>query len=101
MEHEKFFQLLGLANQARKVISGVEMVMNEVRKRTAKLVILSNDDSRSTKKKIQDKCDFYNVNVVEIGDRVRLGQSIGKEQRVTLAVLDEGFAAKLLINLGQ
>lgn len=101
MENDNFYKLLGLANRARKIITGEEMVINEIRKKRAKLVILSNDASTSTKKKIQDKCNFYEVDFVEAGDREKLGQAIGKEQRVALAVLDEGFAAKLLINLGQ
>lgn len=99
-EHQ-FYQLLGLANRARKVVSGQEPVLNEIRKRNAKLVIIATDASETTKKTIQDKCLHYHVYCVQMGDRDSLGQAIGKEQRVALAVTDEGFAAKLLIKLGQ
>lgn len=98
---QQFFQLLGLANRAQKIVSGEELVLNEIRKQTAKLVVLSNDASDATKKKLQDKCLYYKVKIVEVGDRDTLGQAIGKQQRVAIAVLDEGFAAKLLIKLGQ
>lgn len=100
-KQQQFFQLLGLANRAQKIVSGEEFVLNEIRKQTAKLVILSNDASKATKKKLQDKCSYYKVKFVEVGDRVMLGQAIGKQQRVAIAVLDEGIATKLLIKLGQ
>ncbi len=58
-DKQRFYQLLGLANRARRLVSGEELVLNEIKKRHAKLVILSNDVSQSTKKKIQDKCPFF------------------------------------------
>lgn len=101
IDENHFYQLLGLAYRAKKIVSGEELVLNEIKKKTAKLVILSNDASNQTKQKFQTKCLHYKVKLVQVGDRVRLGQAIGKEQRVVLAVLDEGFATKLLIKLGQ
>lgn|SRR5690606_36061476 len=100
-DKQRFYQLLGLANRARRLVSGEELVLNEIKKRHAKLVILSNDVSQSTKKKIQDKCQHYQVKLIQVGDRVTLGHAIGKDQRVVLAVTDEGFAKKLLTLLGQ
>ena len=53
--------LLGLANRARKIISGEEFVVKEIRSGKAKLVLLSADASANTTKKITDKCTFYQV----------------------------------------
>lgn len=100
-DERRFYQLLGLANRARKIVSGEELVLNEIKKGYAKLVVLSNDASNTTKKKIQNKCQHYQVKLIQVGDRVTLGHSIGKEQRVVLAVTDEGFAKKLITLLGQ
>lgn len=95
MKQDKWKSLLGLANRARKVISGEELVVNEIRKSRAKLVILSNDASNNTAKKIKDKCGSYSVPLCIANDRYSLGQSIGKTERVVVAVLDEGFSTKL------
>ncbi|WP_243386903.1 YlxQ family RNA-binding protein [Bacillus kexueae] len=88
-------QFLGLANRARKIISGEELVIKEVRNGRAKLVLLSKDASNNTSKKITDKCSYYGVPLVYVESREQLGQAIGKEQRVVVAVLDSGFASKL------
>lgn len=100
MTQSKAMSLLGLANRARKVISGEELVVKEVKNGRAKLVLLSADASDNTAKKIQDKCRFYHVPVKSIENREILGTAIGKEARVVVALVDAGFAKKLEILLG-
>lgn len=91
----QFLQLLGLAARARKIVSGEELVVKEIRNNNAKLVILASDASNNSSKKIQDKCTYYNVEYHVFGDRYQLGTAIGKEARVALAITDSGFAKKM------
>lgn len=96
MNHEQaIFNLLGLAARARKVVTGEEQVIKEVRGQKAKLVILSMDASKNTQKKMQDKCKFFNVELHEFATRDILGHAIGREARVSVAITDSGFAKKL------
>ena len=95
MNQPQWSSLLGLAYRARKVITGEELVIKEVRSGKAKLVLLSNDASANTEKKITDKCSYYNVPIEKVTNREQLGHAIGKDERVVLAVLDHGFAKKL------
>lgn len=92
---QEVFQLLGLAARARKVVSGEELVVKEIRSGNAKIVFLANDASKNSSKKIQDKCTYYNVEYHVCGDRYDLGHATGKEARVALAITDKGFASKL------
>ncbi len=94
-DQQQWMSLLGLANRARKVISGEELVVKEVRQKRAKLVLLSQDASNNTMKKITDKCKFYQVPIITVNNRYQLGQAIGKEARVVVAINDAGFATKL------
>lgn len=96
MKQNQIMSLLGLANRARKVISGEELVVKEIRSGRAKLVILSEDASKNTTKKITDKCKSYDVPCTYVENRIILGQAIGKQSRVVVAVLDRGFANKFL-----
>ena len=95
MNQPKWSSLLGLANRARKVISGEELVVKEIRGGKAKLVILSSDASPNTEKKVADKCRYYDVPLFRVETREQLGHAIGKDHRVVVAVLDEGFSKKL------
>jgi ribosomal protein L7Ae-like RNA K-turn-binding protein len=96
MKDNQWMSLLGLANRARRIISGEELTVKQIRSGNAKLVLLSADASRNTSKKITDKCNTYEVPVKMVENRFLLGQAIGKEARVVVAVLDDGFAKKLV-----
>jgi ribosomal protein L7Ae-like RNA K-turn-binding protein len=96
MKSNQWMSLLGLANRARKIISGEELALKEVRNGKAKLILLAADASQNTTKKITDKCSYYNVPIKMVENREVLGQAIGKEARVVVAVLDGGFAGKLV-----
>ncbi|HEY9577550.1 MAG TPA: YlxQ family RNA-binding protein [Pseudobacillus sp.] len=95
MNEPQWAKLLGLANRARKIISGEELTVKEIQKGRAKLVLLSADASPNTKKKVQDKAAYYRVPLRWVDNRNVLGQAIGKEARVVVAVVDAGFAKKL------
>ncbi|MBO9128860.1 YlxQ family RNA-binding protein [Bacillus sp. 165] len=99
MSGNQWKSLLGLANRARKTVSGEELVLKEVRSKKAKLVLLSEDASANTTKKVTDKTSYYNVPLRKVSNREELGNAIGREARVVVAVLDEGFANKLLTML--
>ncbi|WP_212972329.1 YlxQ family RNA-binding protein [Bacillus sp. J14TS2] len=100
-KQDPWMSLLGLANRARKIISGEELVLKEIKLQKAKLILISNDASKNTSKKIQDKCTFYHVPFRFVESREKLGHSIGKDERVVVAVLEEGFAKKLISMLDQ
>lgn len=51
MKHNRWASLLGLAQRAGKVVSGEELVVKEVQRGRARLVLLSQDASVNTEKK--------------------------------------------------
>lgn len=93
---QKCIQLLGLASRARKIATGEELVLSEVKSKRAKIVFLASDASANTEKKMTDKCIYYGVPFYRDFDRTTLGKAVGKEERVSLAVLDAGFAKKMI-----
>ncbi|KAB2337551.1 YlxQ family RNA-binding protein [Cytobacillus depressus] len=95
MNSNQWMSLLGLANRARKITSGEELTIKEIRNGKAKLILLSADASVNTTKKVTDKCKSYQIPYKLVESREILGQAIGKDARVVVAVLDDGFAKKL------
>ncbi|QED47583.1 YlxQ family RNA-binding protein [Cytobacillus dafuensis] len=95
MNENQWMSLLGLANRARKITSGEELTIKEIRNGKAKLILLSADASVNTTKKVTDKCKSYEVPYKLVENRELLGHAIGKDARVVVAVLDDGFAKKL------
>ena len=83
----KILSLLGLAMRSGNLVSGEFAVSEAVRKNNACLVIVSRDASDNTKKMYR-----YQVPLYIWCDKEHLGHAIGKEFRVSIAVVDQGFA---------
>lgn len=86
--------ILGIASRARKLVSG-DAILNSVREKKAKLVLLSADCSENTQKKIQDKCLFYDVPCILVESMLELSIAIGSSHCAAVAVVDAGFAKSI------
>lgn len=100
MNNHNYLNLLGLAYRARQCSLGVDKIVKDIQHRRAKLVLIANDCSPHTRKKLMNKCNTYNIPCVTICDRNTLSHAIGQSQRVAIAILDKGFATKISQLLG-
>ena len=57
---------MGLAQRAGRIISGEELVVKAIQDQKAKLVFLAHDAGPNLTKKIQDKSDYYQVEVITV-----------------------------------
>ena len=92
----KVYAMLGMAMKAGKVASGEFSTEKSVKSGKAMLVIVPEDASDNTKKMFSNMCKFYGVPEFVFGTKQELGSAIGKDQRSSLAINDEGFANAIL-----
>lgn len=85
--------LLGLAQRSRKLKYGDE-VIRSIQQKKAYLVIITVQCGNNMRKKLIDKCTFYQIPYVFTEESV-LNQATGTWNRKAVAVLDQGFAQKL------
>lgn len=95
MNKASILNLLGLAQRARKIVSGETFVLEKIKSKEAKLVFVASDASLNTSRRIKDKAWFYEIDVIDSFTSEELSNSIGKALRKTIAVLDKGFAEKM------
>ncbi len=88
----KVYGLLSLAARGRNVVSGEFSTESAIKDGSAMLVIVAEDASDNTKKLFYDKCSFYEVPIYTYGTKEELGHAMGKEERSSLALVDEGLA---------
>ena len=91
----KVFSLLGIATKSGNVVSGEYQTLDAVRKKKARLVVISEDATDNTRKMFFDKCAFYEIPVTQYGTKEDLGRAIGKDLRSSLAVCDDGLATAI------
>lgn len=92
MKNNKVYGMIGLAKRAGKATNGTEAVITKIRSFEAFLVIIAEDASDGTKKKLTDKCKSYETDYIFYGNCEELGNSVGSDSCVAVAITDEGFA---------
>lgn len=96
---EQVLKLLGLGQRARSLVSGDEAVRAKLERRQARLVIIARDASTATQQDFAALCQRYGVGCVLFAAKAELGAALGKSPRAVVALLDEGFARRVLVSL--
>ena len=88
---DKILNNIGLCMRARGLVTGEEIVCEEMRKGHVYLVFLANDAGQNTKKAIINKANFYNVEIIDKYSSYELSQAIGKNNRMVIGVTNKNF----------
>lgn len=94
MNKPKLLSLLGLAMRAGKLVTGEGLTITDIRKNKTNIVFVASNASDNTKKKIKDKCLFYQVPYNDELTQEEISQAIGR-LRMVCGVNDPGFAKKM------
>ena len=86
---------LGLCARARKIVIG-ETAMMHITSKKAKLVFLASDSSDRTKKKVKNACNSHSVLCIDQFASHEISATIGQENRMIVAIEDEGLAKQIL-----
>lgn len=91
---QKALNLLGLAERAGKLVSGMEIVLVGLKAKKVKLVILANDCHADTTEKINRVAKQNSVAVISNFDSGEISHAVGKNRKV-LGISDTGFCKAL------
>ena len=72
-----------------------ENLIEDIRKNKVYTVIISTDMGETSKKKIIDKCTFYQVPYFIILDKKSLSKAVGKENISSIGIKSIGGAKKI------
>lgn len=91
--------MLSLAKRAGKLISGEDTVSMAIRDMMCVLVIIAEDASDNTKKKIIGRAEGQGTEYIVTGSREELSSAVGMYNRTVFAVTDMGFAQRIKTEL--
>lgn len=86
---------IGLMNRAGALMTGTDLVLNGVRSKKVKMVLIDALVSENTLKKVTDKCKFYNVPYIRMAADADLGFAIGNTSRKVIGITDQNFTKAL------
>ncbi len=93
---DKIYGLLGLCQRAGKCKSGEFAVEKSIKSGKAFLVIIPEDASDNTKKKFRNMTTYRSVPYQELGTKETLGHQLGRSERSSISIEDQGFAQAMI-----
>ena len=90
--------MIGLAMRAGCVAAGTESAIAELQKHRSRMILMDEDASENTRKRLQDKCSFYHARLYVL-PKGYLDRSLGKSGRMAAAVKTGNFDRQLMIML--
>jgi len=91
--------LLGLARRAGSVVTGTGAVRDAVRADAAQLVLLAEDGAAGQVDKVANLLRHRTVPWMTWGTQEELGRAVGSAPLSALAIMDDGFARRLRLEL--
>ncbi|MDD7511534.1 MAG: ribosomal L7Ae/L30e/S12e/Gadd45 family protein [Peptostreptococcaceae bacterium] len=101
IKKNKINSYLGFAAKSKNLVAGQGIVLDKIKHRKAKLVIIAEDVGDNTRKKIINKCNSNNIAVKNYGLCDQLSQMTGKSEKGVFAILDDNFAQVILREIDQ
>ena len=84
--------VIGLAARARGIVIGTNQVLEAVRNKKAKLVLIASDVSDNTLKNLTDKSSYYQVCAEQTDITAEeLGRAVGHSNTAAIAFTNESF----------
>ncbi len=96
MIDDRLYGLLGLCQRAGKLKSGEFAVEKSIKGHKSHLVIVPEDASDNTKKKFKNMTTYRDIPYFELSTKEKLGSQLGKSERSSISVEDEGFATAMI-----
>lgn len=90
--NKKVYGLLGITAKAGKVLSGTDLVLEEMAKKRVKLVIVADDASEKTIKNMKYYCNKEKVDIIVYGNINDNSKAIGKRNRAVIGIKDSSLA---------
>lgn len=95
----EFLGLLGLARRAGSVVTGTGAVRDAVRTDAARMVLLAEDAAAGQVDKVANLLRHRTVPWATWGSQEELGRAVGTAPLSALAIMDDGFARRLWLEL--
>ena len=102
-KYDRFLRMLGLARRAGRVAIGTPLSLQALHKGRARLLIVCEEASEQTKKKMRTQAEYYRIPLIVLKlPQQEFSHLLGKQAPVvSVAVTDDGFATELLKSSGK
>jgi ribosomal protein L7Ae-like RNA K-turn-binding protein len=95
INQNKVLGLLGIATKAGKITCGTDAVLEEIKKKKAKIVLVAEDASNRTKENFQHLCENENIPIAIFGNIEDVSKAIGKQNKAVVCIKDKNLSEEI------
>lgn len=95
------YSAIGMANKAGQLVTGTEECIKAIRAKAVIIVVLSEEASENTRKKVMNSCNTNSIACLEYGRSEMLGKMTGKSHRIVIGVKDKNLSKLILSKMQQ
>ncbi len=88
----KILGLLGISAKAGKIVSGTDIVLENISKQKIKLVVIAKDSAQRTINNFKFECEKQKIPILIYGTIEENSKAIGKFNRAVIGLKDEKLA---------
>ncbi|MBQ7245892.1 MAG: ribosomal L7Ae/L30e/S12e/Gadd45 family protein [Firmicutes bacterium] len=96
MQEDRLLGYLGLATKAGKLVTGYNTCLDMIPRGKIKLIILAEDVGEKTKKRFEQKCKSYEIELREGIGADQMSKACGKQGKGIFGITDKGFAKSII-----
>lgn len=101
MSENKIYSFLGLARKAGKLMGGDALCEDAMKRRKARLIILTKDAGDTTRRRFYEACVNNGIPLIEFGLKEELGRMLGRDAYAVAVVTDENFAKQIRLKISE
>ncbi len=94
--NDRLLGMVGLAVRAGRVSLGVFLTDKALDEGRCRLVVMAQDIGQSNKRRMENKCEMWDVPVIFYSDKATLSHAAGKKDMPVIGILDDGFASSII-----
>ena len=89
---DKIISYMGFAKKSGNLVSGSNTCIFSIKKKKVRLLLITEDASENTKKKMTHEAESGNVPVRIFGESEKLSRAVGESGRTVFGITDGNFA---------
>ena len=96
VDNKRLCGLIGLAMKAGKLVAGTDACLEQMEKKTVKIILVAQDASERTKTKFEQEAKKCNIPIYKVLSIDEISKAMGKNNKAVIGIKEAGFSNKIM-----
>lgn len=96
VDSKRLCGLIGLATKAGKTVAGTDACLEQMEKKTVKIILVAENASERTKLKFEQEAQKHKIPIYQVLSIEEISQAMGKNNKAVIGIKETGFSNKMI-----